>query len=514
MFVEHFLKPLSRACAFAVAAAHRVELIRQVRAPSRCYHPADVSTPTAHTPPVPALAKRNLSLPVLVATAFTLIVLAYRQLAFAQKYAVDVLYWDSWDLYQTLFDGKGWWASFDQQHGPHRQGIGGMLIRAMAVRSHWDCRWDSFAVAAAIILAATLGVPLAYRLGVRGWALVGVPVIFLNLRQYQMLVTLANPSHGAIPVLLLVLFGLSQFVSPISLRLVLIVSITFVSVFTGFGIFLGAITPIVLGVELGRSMRDRRKTLLLSVALLAIAATWAAFAVGYSKSIATPTPLRWPAGGIGDYQRFVGLLLANAVGLTTETLGLPNWAEWIIGLVIAAGGVAVCAVRGVAMFERGDARPAVNVTIFSLSAFGILFTMNAAVGRTPLGWATAESPRYVTLCIPTLLAIFLHMATSRSRSFRRLAMAGVVALAAGTLVLHPSDFAIANWAHDGVLRWRAAYVVTHDIDAANEVSQFSIYPDATISAHARSLESNHLNLFDPAVFGPVPDVKVPKTVHR
>jgi hypothetical protein len=87
--------------------------------------------------------------------------LAWRQLEFVNTHAVNMMYADQWDLYQPMFLGQGWWETYVLQHGPHREGIGLLLTRALANASGWDSRWEAFAASILLIGAGALGLRLS-----------------------------------------------------------------------------------------------------------------------------------------------------------------------------------------------------------------------------------------------------------------------------------------------------------------------------------------------------------------
>src|SRR3972149_747925 len=66
--------------------------------------------------------------------------LAFRLFRFIDHYAVDVLFWDQWAFWGGLFDGSDPWALWRWQHGPHRQGLGGLVVAATAWLTGWNVR--------------------------------------------------------------------------------------------------------------------------------------------------------------------------------------------------------------------------------------------------------------------------------------------------------------------------------------------------------------------------------------
>ncbi|HSV16687.1 MAG TPA: hypothetical protein VLI90_20650, partial [Tepidisphaeraceae bacterium] len=181
-----------------------------------------------------------------------LLALAGRQWHFVDQYSVNMMCWDQWDDYWPMFRGQGWWACFNFQPGPQRQGAGELLMRCVAAASGWNSRWDSFSISATLTAAAIAAMALVWIADVRGVALIALPLLFFNVRQYQQLVADANVAHGAMPILLLMLYGLAWYARPITLRAALLVFLTFLLIFTGYGIFAGLLTPIVLIVELAQ----------------------------------------------------------------------------------------------------------------------------------------------------------------------------------------------------------------------------------------------------------------------
>jgi hypothetical protein len=440
----------------------------------------------------------------LYATAVVYLVLAMRQLAFVNRYAVDVLYWDGWDFYRPMFEGRGWWASFDHQHGPHRQGLGGLWIRAVAPLTRWDTRYDALAVSGSLILAVPLGVWLTWRCGVRGWPMVAVPVVYLNARQYQMFVASANPAHGALPVLLVTALALAWFIRRTRVRLALIVGLTFCCIFTGFGLFAGLVVPVILAVEAVQARRaGRREHACAGLAALGgVGIAWAAFAVGYHFTAASDR-FRFPYDRPVEYLWFIGTLFGNYAGVRGAALD-PGPGTIGVGLAIAVAVTAVMVREGTRLVRRGVDDARASAAVFLLAAFAVLYAAQDAIGRTPEGWRTAANSRYVTLCIPAGLAVLLHLSASDRPWFRRAAVGWGLSLAVGTVSLYREDLANVEWAHDGCMNWRAAYLATHDELTANRMTGFGLFPRPVLADRLRFLESHRLNLFAPGADGAAP----------
>jgi hypothetical protein len=436
----------------------------------------------------------------LLAFAFVGIVfvfLAWRQHNLVDRYAVNMMFWDQWDLYRTMFEGSGWWHGFTQQHGPHRQGLGHVVTRLLAESSSWDSRWDAFGVSFTLIGAAGLGLLLAVKAGFgRGVLLIAVPILYFNVRQYEQFAGPANISHGAMPIFLFTGYCLVWLLRTTWIRLAGLSIITFLLIFTGFGLFVGVLTPLLLLVEGRQSCvaGDRQRTVLVVLAFSAVAVAWWMFFQDYQIE---HSPEKWRAIREHPLQLFqyVSLMLANAQGI-------PGRGGFAIGAGVAVSLVliAICLWHGrrfVANSVEGQRR---SVIIFCLAAFALMYCFNTALGRVFLGVEQARTSRYVTLMIPAGLTIYFSLGVLPSlRCARVLQAIYIVVLVSGTTLMRSSDLMTAQTFHDGRLAWKKAYLVTHDEVEANRVSGYDVYTAPVLGPRLKFLEERKLNLFKPSM---------------
>ncbi len=430
-------------------------------------------------------------IPWIVAAVFA--ALALRQLRFVNAHAVNMMYGDQWDFYRPLFLGQGWWATFLQQHGPHREGIALVLTRALANASGWDSRCDAFAASVLLIGSAALALRLAWRFGipVRSLSLAAVPLLFLGVHQYEAFVGATNLSYGAVPMLLFMALCLCWFMKGSLGRLLAIGALTFLLIFSGFGLFVGVLTPLLVLAEASQALRARERghALAAAAALAVMSAGWIIFSHGYRFQPAAEG-FRFPYEHPLEYVTFVGKMLGNFFGAAPlSRLGL------VIGIAAAAGLAAIAARNALLCLRNGVAREPRGAVLFCLSAFTLLFCANCAVGRVFTGPIAPLAPRYATLLIPGALAIFLQLgALASRRAALGLAMAYTLLLVPCTTVRRPDEIAGADWFADGRRAWRAAYLQTHDEAAANRIAHFSVYP-GPLGDRLRFLEDRRLNLF-------------------
>lgn len=264
--------------------------------------------------------------PVLVAIAF--VALAIRLFQLTAQYAVNMFFWDQWDFNDAaLFGHHSLWEIFRFQHGPHRQGVGGLLGALVEPWFHWNSRTEGFLVAGIVVVAGLCMLLLKYRLfGSISWTDVVIPMLALTPAQWESTWSTANLAHGVLPVTLIVLYCIAWTWPHEKAKYAAIVVLNFVTLYTGFGIFIGLLTPVLLLVEY---LRDRRAggangRWLLGCLALSIVSI-ASFFVGYANedasgcdSIFSATPLQ--------YGQFLSLMFASTTGIRGIGGSPPRWA--------------------------------------------------------------------------------------------------------------------------------------------------------------------------------------------
>lgn len=427
---------------------------------------------------------------------FTL-TLAEQRIRFVCANTPNVLFWDQWDLYNPLFHGEGPWAMFSYQHGPHRQGLGGLATAGLATLTRWDVRGDAILTIGATALAALLALPLARRCGARGglW-LLPVPLIFLTTRQFEGWVGAPNAAHSAFPVLLTVLYGLTWFVRDWRWRLAGQVPLTLFLVFTGFGLFVGALSPVLLALETWHARRERARGAATAAALLLVLAIWALFFHGYHHQPAV-SDFHFPHERPWEYLWFVALMFANYADLQPfHPYGL---AAGVLPLLLAC----IAFTRGRTLLTAAPSTQPANTVLALLAAATLLYCVNTAIGRVSLGWQEAPyASRYVTLTALGIFALYLQ-AESLTRPWTRLAAwAGILALMLFSgLVFSREDRNATEWYRLGRERWREACLSRPEPPTTVPVpgGDFPIHP-GDVRAKVDFLRRHRLNLFAPAPY--------------
>jgi hypothetical protein len=419
---------------------------------------------------------------------------------FVDRYAVNLLFNDQWDLYDAFTTRATAWQLFRWPRGPHRQGIAFLLSRLVAEHTAWNTRGESLLIAgliaAAMVMALVLKWRLLHRLG--PFDLV-VPLIFLTTAQYDTLVLVPNAAHSAAPLLLIMISALVvTWEHPARGPLLLVLE--FVTIHTGFGLFAGLVFVALLAVETWKAfrhadLRRRRSILLILACAVAVLGT---FFIDYHPQSAAdcfsfPDP-HWPF-----YPSFVSLMFGAFCGFL---LGNAPTAGALMSTAIAACVLWVvfraCRRLYAARSIEDDRR---TLIIAGLGLFSLAFAAFTAIGRICLSAAYGQSSRYMTLLIPAALAVDLEVTAIRNvrpRSVATLLLAAIVLhgyLPPTVPVTHPVVVSA-----EQKKRWRDCYLSTLDrahCDAVTGVHVYAAEWDGDLDRRLQYIRLHRLNMFAP-----------------
>ena len=186
-------------------------------------------------------------------------ILGLRLLALIDAHAVDLLYYDQLDFYEAFKGDTNAWRVFRWQHGPHRQGLPFLGTWLLASLTDWNTRMDAFYVGGLVLLATGLALWLRRRiLGPLAPTDVAIPLLLLTPAQYGIFIHTPNASHAAGPLALLLLFCLVLTVRDRRWRYGSMIVLDFMMIHTGFAIFAGALTPILLALFAWSDLRTEK----------------------------------------------------------------------------------------------------------------------------------------------------------------------------------------------------------------------------------------------------------------
>ncbi len=432
-------------------------------------------------------------LPILIIVVSGLLI--WRLFSFISRYAVNLLFYDQLAFYSPLFDHKNLWQIFSWQHGPHREGIGLVVTAILANATHWNSSADAFAAGVILSLALFCGLILKWRLfGFITFADITIPFIFLTLFQYEALVVVPNLSYGVFPLLLIMLYCLVLLLGNQIKRYVLILVLNFLLIYTGFGVFIGPLTMVLLLIDIYQN-RHRRKYLYIAlIAFFLVLVSNLSFLISYHFDPAIPN-FSFSVLYLLQYPFFVSMMLSAYWGWHVLVVGQPI--AIIAGTFILLILVAVLFFRGRRLLREGLYFDHKNLVIVILISYSLLFCFFTAVGRAPLGLQQAQVSRYLTLLIPAMLALYYHLQTIRNVKLRQLFLSTYFIMSViGSLPISMiNTLPLKNY--NDKINWKTCYLQYEDVNKCDQLTQFHIYPvnNEDLQNKLSYLKEHHLNLF-------------------
>lgn len=429
---------------------------------------------------VPTPPRHSLNFLGWVAASAFAIFLVVRLFSLIDQYAVNLLYWDNFNYYFTLAGHWNYWQRFTALNGPHREGFGLILSSIVAPLTHWNMRAEAFCIGGVLTFALFSCLWMKRRaFGRLDWYdLIILPALFLSPRQCEIWSNTINSSHGALPLLFTVLFCLSWTVERKHLRDGCVLAVNFLAVFTGFGFFLGIVTPSIFGLT--RNWR----------AFLVSLATMVLFFVNYKFN---------PA--ISDFRvihpHIVALPFTLAAGLAfvcgiAKTPWNLLFGSVVLGLLFFAF---ITRMRGAA---KGDV-PSIVTT--SLIVFTTLFMLSTVEGRISLGANCLSVSRYIPLLTPGFVGIYLSLSRVHAGILRNIFVFTAIVLAIGMSArVSDADLRMMTKFRDSKEIWIAVYQQTGNLDTAHTASGIILYPSplpADFEEKMEYLRQHRLNLFTP-----------------
>ncbi len=423
----------------------------------------------------------------------TTVVLSWRLLRFIGRKQANILFHDQWDFYRPVFEGQGIWTLFRWQHGPPRLGVGLVLDGLIARLTHWNLVLD--AVVAGVLVVASVAVALLLKVRLVGrldWWDALIPVMFLTLRSFEIFVITPDMGHGPAPLLLLMLYVLCLTSRRLYVRIAGLVILNFLLVYTGFGLFVGLVTPVILAVEIVKTARTRSAGLaFLCMSFVLALVSLASFFVGYTFSPAV-TCFQFPHPRPLEYLRFAELLLSMPFGW----LGDGRVSSLVGAIAVAA--LAFVMLDAAWKVVAGAASWEPPAAVLTLSAYTVLFGVNAAIGRVCQGVLAAQSSRYVLYLVPGLYAVYLALRLRSGRAAQLATVALAVLLVSGEMREHAQNRDQIKYYCRGKARWQTCFLERRDVRMCDRLTRFAVHPapDATdLSGKLEYFRRNRLSLF-------------------
>jgi hypothetical protein len=422
-----------------------------------------------------------------------LAILAGRLVKLAFRYGVNIFFWDQWVFHQAdLFQKHSLWEMFRWQFGPHRLGLGPWLSTLVEPPFQWNSRAQAYVACAIVTIATLCALWLKKRLfgRIEIWDIV-IPIVYLSATQYDSLFITSDFAHGSLPLLLITLYCLAWTVQPEPLKYVLVLTLNFVTIYTGFGLFLGVITPLLIGFDYWRNLRSRPNgALYLLTGLLVSCVSLGSFFIGYTLQPAVDCFTMRPKSP-HLYFAYVSLMYANFWAKDVKPVpmligvAVLLWLFWTLLHAVWA----TCGSEHLVWLQ--------NAISATLVAFSLLFAFNTAYGRLCTGLASAQASRYCNYLALGLFGAYLHLLTRRSSKLRQCSLTFVAIIFLATLPIRMGDRATMKYFSDIKRNWRSCFLSGGTIPECDRYAGFKIEPEpeAVLDEKLQYLKRNHKNLF-------------------
>lgn len=441
-----------------------------------------------------------------IVVASTFILLAVRLFHLVDLYAVNIFYWDQWKINEaTLFQNHSWIEIFRWQYGPQRQGLGGIFSKLFGPPMKWNSRDEAFAMAAIIVCACLAAIWMKYRLfGNIVYSDVIIPLLFFTPVQYDSLVGTTNPSHGPLPLLLVVLYCLAWTITNSYWKYACVLVLNVLLIYTGFGLFMGLITPLLLGLAF---YRDRNRLILISLAIAVISMVSFFIDFRFEPAVACfspqlQNPLRYAVFVCFMFSSFVNIYPRPPLTIPATLMG----SELLIFASLTAANTFL------KMF-RGKAGEINQLVISALLGYSLVFCFATAYGRICLGPAAAHVSRYMIYLVLAFFGFYLAALSAKVKIERRIFVCLVLLLAllSSTRLETQVQRSLSTWSQHR-RDWRECYLSVHSIEQCDARTGLSIYWAPDLQSKLDYLQSRNLNLFSgPAAMPPERSVSISPT---
>ena len=425
--------------------------------------------------------------------AIVSVALGWRFFHVIHQYSVNLFFSDQWDYLRPFFDHDkpGLTELFLYQHGPHREGIGLFADKFLYPLNHWNTTADSYFIGGCIFAAMLLALSLKQKLiGPLVIQDVAIPAIFLTLAQYETVIGTPNPAYSGLPLLMTMVYCHALLLGNTLLRYAAILLLDGLLIYTGFGLFMGAVTIGVVLLECYWSWRGMTRVPLIQAitALVIASALLASFFVDYQWAPYVDC-FEPPRHRLWAYPWFMAIMFSRFLG-SRHYLPLIT----TLGAILLAGAFAVMVLQFGRLVHRGSEPESVVGAV--LLSYSLLFSANSAVGRICLGLpAAAQASRYVTLMIPAFVGIYFFLMTCNWSRRNLLLLPFVAIVLVGAAIKTTSDY---RWLGNGKRAWADCYRSTGNILFCDQTTKLTIFPPAGRDRLQRRLDflsERHLNLF-------------------
>jgi len=439
-----------------------------------------------------------------ILTYGVLLIMACRSLYISNLFGVNVFFWDQWDFFMPLFRGDGFIAEYMKVHWPHRMGVGFWIMDIMLNLTSWDNVVLGYVSVVHLVTACFLALFIYKKFFGINYGALFIPVLILNFGQASIYTTNIDLSLNVVPLVLILAIGASFFIQLIWLRYLVILTLNFFAIYTGFSIFSGLIVPVAIAFELYvLILKKEKKRVIYFTCFILLLSVFSMFSyfidykIGFSsKKVAE----------LGFFKKIIQLseyymnLYVSFFGVE-KNLYIKILSFSVI-LILSIKHILFNNLKSIIIkLNHNNYDVTKHVILLYLGAFSFVFSVFNTIGRSPMGVESAFSSRYIPFLLPGFLAFYISFQhNEKLKKNKKYIIATIIALffIGGELKFSKNKSSLARFAA-GKSRWIQSYLIVKDIDKANELASFQIYPWRhsynRINHQLKYLEENKLSFF-------------------
>ena len=347
----------------------------------------------------------NISIGITIATIICLSIYLLLQV---NSHSVNLVFSDQIDIIFSFFEEKNLLELFMQQHGPHRQGVGALIMYPVLYLGSWNIELLSYLTVIILIVSTIIFTISMRNMRVSPLTIIVVIILLLSYASVELITITPNISHTVLPILFLSLITLllsKNYVSIVKTE-IFIFLLVFLSLFTGFGIFtfLAYIVVVVIrGLGNKFNLHNKHSNYFKIGIYILIGLTVISFLFMYQYNFSQ-------AEGCAR-NAFINLLgvIKYAGAITSLVVGGQDiLGEYSIqvGVVILLVQLIMSILITMKLYTK-ESRELYIIMLLLLISIG--FVLNAAIGRHCLGISSAYASRYYLLVIPGIVGMLLTL---------------------------------------------------------------------------------------------------------
>ena len=314
---------------------------------------------------------------------------AARLIHLTMAFHVEIPWMDDWPIFHKIDQSA---TGFFVQHGPHKMGLGGIILKVLNPLFDFNQTWHVFLIIAVMMANSVLALQLKWKnFGKPSYFDIVIPIIYLSWSSYGTLLFTPNIALNHLPVFLFLLYLLvHRSAASNTTRAPLKGLLGFCLVFTGFGV-VGA--GVLLLFETYQSLRTKKIENTIPAGVIFLS-----FVLFFSEYKSAPIDENVARPEFLDLIKFNLAYYANALSAQARKLSFVT-AGLLLALLLSIN----------ALTLKGKAPKEQKEFLLLLIGFSVLFGLASSMGRSGTNYLIGYSSRYYPYTMPLLFATYLGL---------------------------------------------------------------------------------------------------------